>query len=421
MTKVYTYPDIATKKYQQKGTKGHICSNNETFDPGANQKTWTNKARRKFVASNLSAKLREYELTLPKNQRGAWNNRIAYEYVPRLNENAEIVVNKFGETQYEKTDIEQRQSLYYNHLDNTGNQLRWRRLAECHSTITEATDQTTGEIIYKATYKCNDKLCGNCSQIRSIIAITKYKDKVFAMRNPVQIVLHTRNAKMGELKPTIDRMYKDWRQILKVQTKSTRENYNGILALETTTNETDPDNKTYHPHYHIIVEQHQAEEIVKKWVNMDTDNRTLFAHTHKKTGKLYSELPTDDKGNFTIKELFKYAMKMSVTNQGEDDSKYKTIASVEMIYEIAKALKGVQQWRPFGNFRATPNTKEISQAIENEMIVNHQAWPHIFLSKQWYWNIHDWEATDIPGLTLTGYIPTQRDKEFLRLQTESFP
>jgi ribosomal protein S6 len=232
------------------------------------------------------------------------------------------------------------------------------------------------------------------------------------MKSPVMVVLHQKSPEMGKLKETINAMYSDWREILRLQAKSKRENYNGICALEVTTNEKQ---QTYHPHYHIIIEKHQADELVNKWVSRDPINRTLFAHTNKATGKVYSELPQDDKGNLNIKELFKYAMKMSVTNQDKPGEKLKTIGSTEMIYEIAKSLKGVQQWRPFGDFRNTPNTKEITQAIQDEMIVSKAEWPHIQLSKSWVWNKNDWEATEIPGLNLTDYQPSKQDIAFLRL------
>ena len=389
-----------------------ISSNNETFDPDDSAKPWKNKARRKFYLAVLSRRLREYEQTLPQSERGSWNNRIAFDYVKRLNENNEPLENKYGEPMYEPTEVERAPGGSYCHFNNIGNQLRWDRLEKCHSEIKEAVDRTTGEVIYKATYKCNDKLCGNCSQIRSIVAVTKYQSKVQAMKSPVMVVLHQKSPKMGELKETINAMYSDWREILRLQAKSKRENYNGICALEVTTNEKE---QTYHPHYHIIIEKHQADELVEKWVLRDPINRKLFAHTNKATGKVYSELPQDDKGNLNIKELFKYAMKMSVTNQDKPGEKLKTIGSTEMIYEIAKSLKGVQQWRPFGDFRNTPNTKEITQAIQDEMIVSKAEWPHIQLSKSWVWNKNDWEATEIPGLNLTDYQPTKQDIAFLRL------
>lgn len=397
----------------QNFNKSHISSNKETFDPDEFIKPWKNKARRKFYTSVLAQRLKVYELTLPKNERGTWNNRIAYKYELKRNDQGAIIRNKYGEKQYQKTDREKETVInLYNHLDNTGNQLRWQRLNRCLSSISEAVDHTTGEVIYKANYKCNDKLCANCSQIRSVVAVTKYKSKVEAMKDPVMIVLHQKSPGMGQLKETINAMYSDWREILRLQAKSKRENYNGICALEVTTNESE---KTYHPHYHIIIEKHQAEELVNKWIEANPSERTLFAHTNKQTKKIYSEIPRDEKGNFLIKELFKYAMKMSVTNQNKLNQKLKTIGSTDMIYEIAKSLRSVQQWRPFGDFRKTPNTKEITQAIQNEMMVSKGEWPHIQLSKQWNWKRHDWEAYDIPGLNLTDYKPSKTDIAFLRL------
>ena len=409
-----------------------ISSHYETFDPDSSAKPQINKARRKWYQSILSEELRKHEFILPKNQRGSWNHRIAFDYKKKttwVSKNLwdietreelfdlEIVENKYGEPMYERTDIEKAPGFNYNHLDNTGNQLRWNRLRNCQSKIELSTDHTTGEMIYRALNKCNDKLCGNCSQIRSVIAVTKYKNKVEAMKSPVMVVLHQKSPKMGELKETINAMYSDWREILRLQAKSKRENYNGICALEVTTNEKE---QTYHPHYHIIIEKHQADELVNKWVSRDPINRTLFAHKNKETGKLYSDLPKDEKGNMNINELFKYAMKMSVTNQDKPGKKLKTIGSIPMIYEIAKSLKGVQQWRPFGDFRNTPNTKEISEAIQDEMMVSKADWPHIQLSKRWIWNKNDWEAYDNPGLTLTGWEPTKRDIAFIRLKQPQY-
>jgi plasmid rolling circle replication initiator protein Rep len=412
--------------------------------------------------SYLSEELRKHEFTLPKNQRGSWNHRIAFDYKKKttwVSKNLwdietreelfdlKVVENKYGESMYERTDIEKAPGFNYNHLDNTGNQLRWNRLRNCQSKIELSTDHTTGEMIYRALNKCNDKLCGNCSQIRSVIAVTKYKNKVQAMKNPVMVVLHQKSPKMGELKETINAMYSDWREILRLQAKSKRENYNGICALEVTTNEKE---QTYHPHYHIIIEKHQADDLVNRWCDMEETrkrqnqkieeentkraetnekpplefhkvlHREKEAHKNKTTKLLYSDLPKDEKGNMNINELFKYAMKMSVTNQDKPGKKLKTIGSIPMIYEIAKSLKGVQQWRPFGDFRNTPNTKEISEAIQNEMMVSKADWPHIQLSKRWIWNKNDWEAYDNPGLTLTGWEPTERDIAFIRLKQPQY-
>lgn len=392
----------------------------ETFDTTNVEKSWKHKARRKFYSFVLSKRLLDYEATLPKQNRGKWNSRISFEYVPKveLDQNGNIlhVTNKYNEKQYVSTDIEKQPQEYYDHRD-IGNQLRWRRLSNCHSIIKLKVDKTTGEVIYQPSTKCNDKLCQNCSQSRSVIAIRKYQDKVKEMKFPVMVVLHQKSPGIGELKDTIDAMYNDWRNILKVRTKNKKENYNGICTLEVTTNEK---KKTYHPHYHIIIEKHQANDLVNEWISKDPKNRKKVAHTNKATGLLYTELPKDEKGNFNINELFKYAMKLSVSNRETPDNKYKTSSNTEMIYEIAKSLQGVQQWRPFGNFRSTLKTEEIKQIIREEMIINTAEFPHIYLSPEWRWNKYDWEAMNLnlKGLTLTGYIPSQKDIVFLRLSQQ---
>ena len=391
-------------------------------------KKWENKQRRKFTTDIVATRLKEFELSLPKEQRGSWNSKIAREYIPDLiipeilpwEEEPiffECKTNKFGEPIFIPTDVEKAICENYNHGNNTGNQLRWGRLLKCHSTIKKYIDRTTNKTIYKATYKCNDKLCLVCSQIRSRVAIIKYQDKVNDMVEPVMVVLHQVSPGIGKLKDCIDNMYQDWRSILKVEAKSKRESLNGILALEVTTNEED---QTYHPHYHIIIEKHQATRLVGLWLAKDRKKRKYKAHLNDKTGKLYTELKKDEHGKIEVSELFKYAMKMSVTNQDKPGETYKTIASTEMIYEIAKALKGIQQWRPFGNFRETPNTKEISQAIQDEMSVLVEDHPHIELSKEWNWNGMDWEATELPGMTLVGKKLSDGSIAFLRLTKEEY-
>lgn len=411
------------------------CSYLETFDTTPEidlskpiPKKWENKQRRKFTTDVVATRLKNFELTLPKEQRGAWNSKIARQYVPDLiipeilpwEEEPtffECKTNKYGEPIFIPTDEEKEICENYNHGSNTGNQLRWGRLLTCHSSIKEYTDNTTNKTIYKATYKCNDKLCLVCSQIRSRVAIIKYQDKVNSMIEPVMVVLHQKSPEIGQLKSAIDNMYSDWRSILKVEAKSKNDNMNGILALEVTTNDK---KKTYHPHYHIIIEKKQAKRLVNLWIGKDSENRSLYAHTNKMTGKVYTELEKDEEGKVAIHELFKYAMKMSVTNEDKPGETQKAIGSTEMIYEIAKALKGIQQWRPFGNFRATPSTKEITQAIQNEMSVSREDHPHIELSKEWNWNGMDWEATQLPGMTLVGKKLTDGSIAFLRLTKEEY-
>ena len=409
-----------SKRYSpgtEKNSRKDLCSYLQTFDtkkPDNHEERWKNKARRKWYASILSYRLQKYELELCKKDRGTWNAKISYKYIEAKHDDGTPKINKYREPLYVKTNQERKTCTSYDHYNNIGNQRRWAKMARCMSEIKQVFDYTQSEknVVYKATYKCNDKLCANCSQIRSLLAVTRYQKRVMAMHEPVMVVLHQKSPGIGKLKSTIDAMYNDWRSILKVTAKSKKEeSFNGICALEVTTNEND---KTYHPHYHIILEKLDAERLMGKWIAKDPINRTYFAHQHKDTGEIYSELPKDKNGNFQIKELFKYAMKMSVTNQDQTE-KHKTIATVEMIYEIAKALKGVQQWRPFGDFRNELTQEEANKIIQDEMRINAYEFPHLLLSKAWKWKKYDWEAYDIHGLSLTGWQPTKGDIAFLRL------
>lgn len=435
MTNLCHIPQKSSVEISQNFNTIPLCSYLETFDTTPEidlskpiPKKWENKQRRKFTTDVIATRCKDFELLLPKEQRGAWNGKIARQYVPDIiipeilpweeePDYLEFKKNKYGEPIFVPTDEERQPDKDYNHANNIGNQLRWKRLLECHSSIREYTDYTTHQTIYKATKKCNDKLCLVCSQIRSRVAIMKYQDKVNDMIDPVMVVLHQKSPEIGQLKDSIDNMYQDWRSILKVEAKSKNESLNGILALEVTTNET---RQTYHPHYHIIIEKHQANRLVNLWIAKDSENRSLHAHTNKMTGKVYTELQKDEHGKVAIHELFKYAMKMSVTNEDKPGEKQKTIGSTEMIYEIAKALKGIQQWRPFGDFRATPNIKEITQVIQDEMSVSREDHPHIELSKEWNWNGMDWEAYDMPGMTLVGKKLANGSIVFLRLTKEEY-
>ena len=435
MAKICQISQKASFEISQNFNTIPLCSYLETFDTTPEidlskpiPKKWENKQRRKFTTDVVATRLKEFELSLPKEQRGTWNSKIAREYIPDLiipeilpweeeSTYFECKTNKYGEPIFIPTDVEKAICENYNHGNNTGNQLRWKRLLQCHSKIKEYTDYTTNETLYRSTHKCNDKLCLVCSQIRSRVAIIKYQDKVNDMNDPVMVVLHQVSPGIGQLKEHINHMYNDWRSILKIEAKSSRESMNGIVALEVTTNE---EKQTYHPHYHIIIEKRHAERLVKLWIAKDPINRLEKAHKNKMTGKFYTELVQDENGKVAIHELFKYAMKMSVTNEDKPGETHKTIGSTEMIYEIAKALKGIQQWRPFGNFRATKSTKEITQVIQDEMSVSREEHPHIELSKEWNWNGMDWEAYDIPGMTLVGKRLSDGSIAFLRLTKEEY-
>jgi hypothetical protein len=238
MTNLCHIPQKSSVEISQNFNTIPLCSYLETFDTTPEidlskpiPKKWENKQRRKFTTDVIATRCKDFELLLPKEQRGTWNGKIARQYVPDIiipeilpweeePDYLEFKKNKYGEPIFVPTDEERQPDKDYNHANNIGNQLRWKRMIKCHSSIKEYKDSTTQKTIYKATYKCNDKLCLLCSQIRSRVAIIKYQDKVNDMIDPVMVVLHQKSPGIGQLKGSIDNMYSDWRSILKVEAKS---------------------------------------------------------------------------------------------------------------------------------------------------------------------------------------------------------
>jgi len=80
MAKICQISQKASVEISQNFNTPPISTHYETFDPDDSAKPLINKARRKWYLQILSERLRKYEFTLPKNQRGSWNYRIAFDY-----------------------------------------------------------------------------------------------------------------------------------------------------------------------------------------------------------------------------------------------------------------------------------------------------------------------------------------------------
>lgn len=355
------------------------------------QKALLLNEKSKFQNIITALRCAEYEKTLPYMNRGPWAHKKAYKYKPTGQK------NRYGETVMEKTSEERSFNTWYHLKSNIGNQHKWMRMYHCRNKIEKKFDYKTLQEVYITGPSCKSKLCSNCSRIKGLTAVTKYQKSVEKMIDPVMVVLHGTSPKIGQLKDRIDSMYKDWRSIMKARTQSKLENYNGVCSLEVTTNE---EIQTYHPHYHIIIEKHQVKELMNDWISKNPKQRQIHAHTNKKNNKLYTDVPKDKNGNLNIKELFKYALKLAVSNQ-ENPTQDKVISSTPMIYEIAKALHGVQQWRPFGNFRNTASKQEIAAAILDAITMRYE---RLKLAEKWYWNYSQ-----------IGYL--SKDKNMIRLCT----
>jgi len=359
------------------------------------------KARRKFTSDHLAITLLNYEKTLKPQNRGEWNNKTAYKYTP-TNE-----LNKYGEPILKKTNQEREYDLWYSQNPfekEQYNRLRWSRIKNCHSVIHYAVDRETGEAIYKPQHKCNDKLCNNCSRIRSNKAVNKYIGAFKQMSNPVMLVLHQKNCKKGELSDLLKTMQKDWRAILKQGSKR-KKNYSGIVSWEVTYNSK---KQTFHPHMHIICERDKCKDILEGWLSRDTENRSRYAHYKK--GNMQAVEQTEK----SLMEVLKYTTNLSMFDK---KAKRKTMPDFAM-YEIAKAFYCIRQWNPFGEWR---KSKGVSQSQAGDVVVyendviKEKEYSFLQIEQEWEWKGHDWFG-ELLKAPLTDYYPDQYILNYLGIE-----
>lgn len=400
----------------------------EEFADDKEQKAFDKKVgkwcRRKITAQEIASQCAQYELTLPKSDRNKKNAKISYEYKARRSENGNFLVNRYNDVLYKRTNIEREENESYNHFTNVGNQRRWAKMYHCRQEYHPKKDKVTGKVVYRPTSQCQNKLCPNCNQLKTITALNKYLPRVkHLLHDPVMVVLHAKSPGLGKLKDHIDAMTLTLRSIFKVRNKNPhKENFSGVLSLEVTSN---PVAKTYHPHFHICIERHLAEELVNLWLIHELKTKeeggyklykTAKAHTNEKTGELYSEISKHENGTLNLNEFFKYVMKISVStkNKKVSDDGRKEMSSAQMIYEIDMALNNKKTYRAFGLCAEGDKSKESSVIVEYvEEVAIPPTHGFVALGDSWKWMGYDYEATNIPGMMLAGFIPTIENMKFV--------
>lgn len=110
---------------------------------------------------------------------------------------------------------------------------------------------------------CGSRWCLVCNRIRTAKMIRGYGDTLNSFDQPMFVTLTIPNVKDVDLKKTIENMIVTFRKIQK-NLKFRKINMIGVRKLECTYNtETDE----YHPHFHFIVDGlSEAEELVNGWL-----------------------------------------------------------------------------------------------------------------------------------------------------------
>jgi len=403
---------------------------------------------RKYFTSVLAAKLSAYEDELIKNgeEFGKWVTSCPHKVKEAIKQNIPEVTHEmtYRDGSKETHTLHTHKYGYMNgdKLVIKPHQKRWIRLFNCGSKIEKLTN-LKGEVFFAdKNHDCGDKMCMRCSRKKSWIDFIRYKDAILnEIDEPVMLVLHQRNPRIDKLEDTLVKMSNDLDLIRKQNSKDAGkgkcDKFTYYWAFEMTLNSK---SKTYHPHYHIIINKTQAKEFLKSWIQKDLENRTYYAHGYH-SDKLDAVRGNAQSISDVIKsedeliECFKYITKIStdeIDADGNakvkaDGSKQKELAPIEMIYKMLMVIYGKRRNGAAGklyNHRLTKlqSEDEVYLRAMQEMKkagFNETDNPLVELCEKWE---YDHKQTDYIGyydgirISLTNYQPTDNTKRFLRVQ-----
>jgi hypothetical protein len=247
------------------------------------------------------------------------------------------------------------------------NQYYWNAY-HCCDTIKQSGKEFT------STY-CNTRICHVCNRIRTAKLMKGYLPQL-KNRKLDFVTLTIPNVKKEELKGTITEMIKTATLIIRNMREKKSLSVNGIRKIEVTYNK---DSDTYHPHFHLLVDN-GAEEILSQWLKRYPTAKRIAQDIR----------PADQN---SLNELFKYSTKIIEGKQGKNIEIYCDALNTIMI-----SLKGKRIFQPFGEIRKV--SEEIEQLDVQEI---EDAEP---TTEIWHWNNHDWFTIINPDkIPLTEYKP----------------
>ena len=241
---------------------------------------------------------------------------------------------------------------------------------------------------------CKHRWCRICNRIRTGKLINGYQKALENMKDKQFVTLTVKNVTADNLRPTIEKMIKDFRLIQELRRKKKQKPLNCIRKLECTFN---PDTLEYHPHIHVIVEGfREGSELIYSWMQRN------------KSADLKGQ---DIKQCYDAIELFKYFAKL--TSKSRSDTKYykgKKIVQDEWHYPealdiIFRAIEGLRIIQPMGNIKmVNDEIEEIDvqevEGVEEKITI-------------WIYRGSDWIDTDTAEM-LTGYTPTDKEYNYQR-------
>ena len=234
---------------------------------------------------------------------------------------------------------------------------------------------------------CNSRACLVCSRARSKMYMAKYLDTFNTFDDPVMLTLTFQNVKAHELKSEVQAMVKNF-QKSKDCLRKEKIFIRGLRKLEVTYND---ENDTYHPHYHIMIDNYgNASRIKDRWEDQYNGRVSEYAQNIRSI---------DQKG---FLELFKYFAKIFKRSKKTGEIEF----NAPSLVNILRSLEHKRIVQPFGIKSKILENEDIEEEISDKILFNIDK--NVYL---WEQNYNDWLGLGT-GEILTQYEPTEAFKKF---------
>lgn len=232
---------------------------------------------------------------------------------------------------------------------------------------------------------CNTRVCNVCNRIRTAKLMNGYLKPLAQLGEIEFITLTIKNCKKEDLKKTIEGMQKNRSLIFRKIREKLKIDISGIVKLEVTYN---PDEDTYHPHFHILSNQNAGSLIVDEWLK-----RYPSPIAERWAQKV---VPADLN---STKELFKYNTKFLIK-----DTKAKTLnIYVHALDTIMTALYKKRTFQTFGELKKIQINEDIEAEDLKTQIIEDIDFSETYKEWHYYSELHDWY--DSSHSPLTDYKP----------------
>lgn len=248
---------------------------------------------------------------------------------------------------------------------------------------------------------CRNRFCMNCLGIRKAEMINAYYPVLRDWQDAYFVTLTVKACPKKELHVILRKCIKGLERIVdkyeKRQQRGKGKKLIGIRSLESNFN---PAQRTYNPHFHLIVPDLETAEILKaEWLKLWTLKPTKRKWVNDKAQRIDKVWNMDS----ALVEVIKYGTKVFTD---PTNSEKQIAGNVKLyaraFYNIIAAMKGLRLFGSFGVSLPKLNKEKHPARVT----VDYQQWEYVPA-------FHDWIDTET-GNPLTGYEP---DKELLDILT----